>query len=182
MSDYLVLPPLEGWGGWKEVVNRSGVRFSKEDLALGEILIERSENPEPRSYVVFSHDYCATSSVGELLQRPYFGDLVPVHPFVLLALAAGIQGAEDDPDIFHHMQYPMAMSPFLLTDPMGCNFILQLVNDRIRYRGEFRSLRDSEHLPRCNHVWSYPTERKLAPPHVCMFRPRADGKYGPFYS
>ncbi len=180
MSDHLVAPPPEGWGDWKELVEKSNVRFTKQQLALGESLVGRSDIPDARPRVVTVHDFCNASTVGWLLQRPPFDYLAPAHPMVLLVLAAGIQGAADD-DIFHHMQYPMAMSPFLLTDSDGNNFILMLKNDRERFYGEFKALSRGEDLPRCTHIWEYPPER--GPADHLMFRKRpSDGKYGPYYS
>lgn len=180
MSDYLVEPPPEGWGDWKGLVEKSNVRLTKQQLKLGEILIGRSDIPDQRPQVVMVWDTCHVSTVGELLQRPFFRDAVPVHPMVLLALAAGIQGAVDDSDIFRHMQYEMAMSPFLLSDPTGANFIFLLKNDRECFRGEFKALSGGDYLPRCTHIWGHPPGRE--PTDHLMFRTRADEKYGPYYS
>lgn len=177
MSNHLVEPPPKGWGDWKELVEESGVRFTHKQLRLGEILIGRSELPDNRARVLFVHDYCSPSSVGELLQRPFFDHSEPVHPMLLLSLAAGIQGATDS-TIFDHMQYEIAMSHFLLTDPTGVNFIFLLKNDRRRFYGEFRALSGGDHLPRCTHVGGYLPGKE---PSDLMFRKRSDGKYGPCY-
>jgi hypothetical protein len=121
------------------------------------------------------------TTVTNLLRDPPYAS-EPVHPVFLLALASGIQGAAGD-SIFRHMQYDMAMSPYLLTDSDGSNYIFLLKNHRERFTGEFQRLSQSDRLPRCTHIWGYPPEKE--PDHESasfMFRPLADGKYGSFYS
>jgi len=180
MSNHLVEPPPKGWGDWKEFVGESGVQLTHKQLQLGEMLIGRSEPPSNKARVVHVYDYCSVSTVGGLLQRPFFNYSEPIHPMLLLSLAAGVQGAADS-TIFDHMQYEMAMSPFLLADSAGTNFIFLLKNDRQRFYGEFRALDAGDYLPRCTHVWGYSPEREPGDDHL-MFRKRADGKYGPHYS
>lgn len=180
MSDHLVEPPPKGWGSWKGCVEESGVQFTRKQFRLGEMLIERSKLSDNRARIVDVRDFCSVSTVGELLQRSISDCSEPVHPMILLSLAAGIQGAADS-TIFDHMQYGMAMSPFLLANSTGTNFIFLLKNDRWRFHGEFMDLSKGDHLPRCTHVWGYP--RGKEPSNDFIFRKRrTDGKYGPYYS
>ena len=182
MSDHLIGPPPKGWGdwNWKELVEESGVHFTRKQLRLGNALIARSESPGNRARLVHVHDFCSVSTVGDLLQSYSSDHLEPVHPMILLSLAAGIQGAADS-TIFDHMQYEMAMSPFLLANSTGTNFIFLLKNDRRRFYGEFMDLSKGDHLPRCTHVWGYSQGKE--PLNDFVFRKRkTDGKYGPYYS
>ena len=183
MSDHLVEVPKKGWGNWKDAVKRSRVRFTQQHLQLGEELVTPTEFPT-RDRILQVHDVCSPSGVAEMYERvgwsSFYSDKEPVHPLYLLALADGIEGAKDS-SIFDHMQYPMAMSPYLLADKEGNNYIFLLHNDREHFSGEFKSLKENDHLPRCTHIWGYPPEKEPShETHFHVFCLREDRKYGPF--
>ncbi len=179
MTDHLVVIPKGGWVSWKESVRRSRVRFNGEQFRLGEELIEHTRFPE-KNRILKVRDYYSSLRVKYLHEIKDLDKKEAVHPLLLLSLAAGIEGAKDD-SIFHHMQYPIAMSPFLLSDASGENYIFLLRNDQSHFSGEFKPLSKDDYLPRCTHIWGYVPEEE--PSHenpFFTFCLRRDGKYGPY--
>lgn len=176
MTDHLVVRPDNGWGTWEDFVRQSKVRFARKQLTLGSRLLTRTTFPE-KSRVLKLSDVHHVSSVSESLRHKWV-DEEAVHPILLIALAAGIAYAPGD-SIFHHTQKDVAVSPYILTDEMGREYIFLLRNDGRHFTGEFQPLFDGYYLPRCTQVWGYTPDKE--PDHELadhMFRPQKDGKYG----
>ena len=151
-------------------------------MALGKVLFTSPshEYPMEEPSVIWMEQICGCSSIEyELLSTDDFFKEVklPIHPILIMTLVAGI---EFTPGSYNsRMPYEVAMSPYLLTDPYGKNFVFWFRHNGKGLHGEFRDLSEGDFLPRCMHIWGYGKKanyKKIT--HA--FQKDEDGAYGDF--
>jgi hypothetical protein len=103
-----------------------------------------------------THGGFGTSTVSFLVKKAYSPQRNPVHPAILLTVAARMRWSSHwRSHAIHLFEYPLFMSPYIMTLD-GKEFILTLRRDekgKDSLVGELMILAVCEHLPRCMHVY-----------------------------
>jgi hypothetical protein len=121
---YIITPPSDGWGDWKELAHRANLVVTPEHLALGDklLLLNPCEKVEEEYFQIV--DPLTSSRPAELFFK-WWGmeaGYKTLHPLPTLAALAEWKGAT--PSDHHNLA-----SPHLLSDEKGENFILCICGD-----------------------------------------------------
>ncbi len=176
MADYLI-PSVDHncREDWRKLAQKAQVLFTKEQRRLAENLFDANWCPKMESGVVSLNYLCGSTIPSTEPLYPDMSSEIPVHPFVVLTLMAGITGGRAKGH--DRFQGSWVVSPYPLRFPNRTRFYFVLERENLKSNYWLvRFLKEGEMIPRAQYVYSY---RKDKAPSS-YFIPDAEGHYGPY--